>query len=476
MRIIRMTGLFIVLSVLFLSSCGGGKAKIKPSEGYSGIYMNEPVKISKSEIKSEYVTPAPQVVICLPKNYETSGKKYPVLYMHDGQNLDRWKVIEDIDELVAAGLMQEIIVVGIYNRENLRAYDYLPAAPALEKIVPNGGLDEYGKFIVEELKPYIDSHYPTLTDAPNTGILGSSFGGVASYNIAGWYPDVFGCAGVMSPIIRINLDDAGTINPTLHFSKNIKMYIDGGWMENSNKWWKMIVSMREAKLWLMKQGLADGKNILYFEDPNGSHNESCWAYRLKSALLYFFGKYDSPVAKIEMHIIPSKVGIGDESTVLAEVIYQNGIHETPYPMKISSDNPSVLSANDKGVIKGLKPGKATLTVMFGSEKKSVVIDVMEKSRDDTTVKIIVKTPVEIKGLTGKIITINEVSAKEKIVFQQDTPTIWSAVVGKKKGDRMVFELVNDSGKNAISMKGELLQKKIIFTANIESEINVKEWK
>ncbi|NPV02717.1 MAG: hypothetical protein HPY53_15190 [Brevinematales bacterium] len=474
MRNFKWAGLFIALSAILLTSCGG--VKIKPSGVYQSQYMDGPVKLKMSGIPSEYMKPAPQAVICLPKDYKTSGKKYPVLYMHDGQNLDKWKVVEDIDQLVAAGLMGEIIVVGIYNRENLRAFDYLPDAPALTGIVPCGGLDEYGKFIVEELKPYIDSHYPTLSDASNTGILGSSFGGVASYNIAGWYPDVFGCAGVMSPILRINLDDADTINPTLQFSENIKMYIDGGWMENSNKWWKMIVSMREAKLWLMEQGLKDGKNLLYFEDPNGSHNESCWAYRLKTALLYFFGNSGSPVADIVLHIMPAKIGIGDQSSLVAEIIRKNGIHETPFPMKVTSDKPSVLSADDKGVLTGLKPGKATVTVMFGDVKKSVVIDVMEKSRDDTTVKIIVKTPVEIKGLTGNIISVNETSAKEKIVFQQDTPAVWSAVVGKKKGDRIVFELVNDSGKSAISMKGELLQKKIIFTANIESEINVKEWK
>ena len=474
MRNFKWAGLFIALTAIFLSSCSS--VKTKSPGAYQSQYMDGPVKLKMSEIPSEYMNPAPQAVICLPKDYKTSGKKYPVLYMHDGQNLDGWKVVEDIDQLVAAGLMGEIIVVGIYNRENLRAFDYLPDAPALNGIVPCGGLDEYGKFIVEELKPYIDSHYPTLADVSNTGILGSSFGGVASYNIAGWYPDVFGCAGVMSPILRINLDDADTINPTLNFSQNIRMYIDGGWMENSNKWWKMIISMRAVKLWLMEQGLKDGKNLLYFEDPKGSHNESCWAYRLKSAMLFFFGKYESPVANIDVQISPKKIGIGDESSLIVEIVRQNGIHETPFPMKITSDKPSVLSVDDKGVLKGLKPGKAIVTVTYGDVKKSVVVDVMENSRDDTTVKIIVKSPVEIKGLTGNIISINEISVKDKIVFQQDTPAMWSAVVGKKKGDRIVFELVNDSGKNAYSMKGELLQKKIIFTANIESEINVKEWK
>ena len=474
MRNFRWAGLVFALMVIFLSSCSG--VKTKSPGAYQSQYMDGPVKLKMSEIPSEYMNPAPQAVICLPKDYKTSGKKYPVLYMHDGQNLDGWKVVEDIDQLVAAGLMGEIIVVGIYNRENLRAFDYLPDASSLNGIVSCGGLDEYGKFIVEELKPYIDSHYPTLADVSNTGILGSSFGGVASYNIAGWYPDVFGCAGVMSPILRINLDDADTINPTLNFSKNIRMYIDGGWMENSNKWWKMIISMRAVKLWLMEQGLKDGKNLLYFEDPKGSHNESCWAYRLKSAMLFFFGKYESPVANIDVQISPKKIGIGDESSLIVEIVRQNGIHETPFPMKITSDKPSVLSVDDKGVLKGLKPGKAIVTVTYGDVKKSVVVDVMENSRDDTTVKIIVKSPVEIKGLTGNIISINEISVKDKIVFQQDTPAMWSAVVGKKKGDRIVFELVNDSGKNAYSMKGELLQKKIIFTANIESEINVKEWK
>jgi len=147
-----------------------------------------------------------RVWIYLPKGYETLKKKYPVIYMHDGQNLfdgytsgfGEWGVDEFLDSLKAG--QQQFIVVGVDHGGEARMVEYSPYESKYGK--PLG--DKYIDFLVETLKPYIDQHYKTLTDAKHTTVAGSSMGGLISMYAELKYPKVFGNAGVFSPAFWIN--------------------------------------------------------------------------------------------------------------------------------------------------------------------------------------------------------------------------------------------------------------------------------
>jgi predicted alpha/beta superfamily hydrolase len=147
-----------------------------------------------------------RVWIYLPNGYETARKKYPVIYMHDGQNLfdeytgnfGEWGVDEFLDSLKTN--QQQFIVVGIDNGESLRMAEYSPYDSEYAK----GTGDAYVRFLVETLKPYIDTHYRTLTDAKHTTIAGSSMGGLISMYAIVKYPKVFGNAGIFSPAFWVN--------------------------------------------------------------------------------------------------------------------------------------------------------------------------------------------------------------------------------------------------------------------------------
>ncbi len=141
--------------------------------------------------------------IYLPPDYADSDRRYPVLYMHDAQNLfddatsyaGEWGIDETLDELASStGL--ELIVVGIDNGQEKRMNE-LTAWPNPEHGTPEGR--EYVDFIVSHLKPRIDAEYRTLSDPANTGIMGSSMGGLISHYAILEHPDVFGRAGVFSP-------------------------------------------------------------------------------------------------------------------------------------------------------------------------------------------------------------------------------------------------------------------------------------
>lgn len=166
------------------------------------------------EIKHLYIDTTKNdrtIRISLPEDYMTSKKKYPVLYMHDGQNLFddetsfsgiSWGINETITDLISKGLIHDLIIVGIDNSDQ-RLSEYSPwkSASIVKKIsgLDAGGLGEsYADFVVHTVKPFIDENYRTKPEYKNTLIGGSSMGAYISAYIAVKYPSVFKHVGVFS--------------------------------------------------------------------------------------------------------------------------------------------------------------------------------------------------------------------------------------------------------------------------------------
>ncbi len=142
----------------------------------------------------------------MPKDYTSSTKKYPVIYMHDAQNLfdaktafaGEWNIDEKLDSLTA-----QVIVVGIETTDQ-RMEELTPFVNAKHG---GGKANDYLDFIVNTLKPKIDATYRTKTNAKNTIMIGSSLGGLTSFYALLKYPNVFGKAGVFSPSFWFNRDE-----------------------------------------------------------------------------------------------------------------------------------------------------------------------------------------------------------------------------------------------------------------------------
>lgn len=142
--------------------------------------------------------------VYLPKNYETSKKKYPVMYMHDAQNLfdaktslvGEWNIDEKLDSLKA-----QVIIIGIEHGNEKRIEELTPYK---NEKYGGGNANNYLEFIVKILKPEIDSKYRTKTNSRNTAIMGSSLGGLLSYYAVLKYPETFGKAAIFSPSFWFN--------------------------------------------------------------------------------------------------------------------------------------------------------------------------------------------------------------------------------------------------------------------------------
>ncbi|TFW16316.1 alpha/beta hydrolase-fold protein [Duganella callida] len=224
--------------------------------------------------------------IYLPPGYDTNPRqRYPVLYMHDGQNLFdarsaaygvAWDINAAMDKLIAAGAIAPAIVVGIDNAGEQRIAEYTPCC---DPKYGGGKLDAYAAFIVDTVKPWADANLRTLPERDHTAVMGSSLGGIASVYMAQKYPQVFSKAGGVSSSFWWN-EQMFIKQPPAHLP--VSLYIDAG---TDNDGLEDTRKMRDA---LLAQGFRLGEDLYYHEAAGGSHNEKSWAARAHLPLEWFF--------------------------------------------------------------------------------------------------------------------------------------------------------------------------------------------
>ncbi|OGU36018.1 MAG: hypothetical protein A2068_00185 [Ignavibacteria bacterium GWB2_35_6b] len=223
------------------------------------------------------------IIVWLPPSYSHSHKRYPVLYMHDGQNLFNpqtsflgydWKVDETITQLLTKKEIEEIIVVGIYNsKDRLEEYNYFTSKGK-----------SYAQFIIQELKTYIDENFRTKHNASNTAVMGSSMGGLISFQLAWNIPGVFGKAGCLSNSFWV--DDKAVFPMVENDSKkikDIKIYLDCGDCETE-------LINDNTNMYKLLDEIGYKENLKWHIEEGGVHSEVDWAKRLHIPLKFLFGK------------------------------------------------------------------------------------------------------------------------------------------------------------------------------------------
>ena len=243
--------------------------------------------------RSRHLEHERDVLVFLPPGYDVeTGRRYPVLYLHDGQNLfdgstsyvpgQQWRLGETAQALINAQSIEPVVAVGIYNAGVRRVDEYTPTPCARFKA--GGKADLYGRMIVEELKPFIDSHYRTQPEAARTGLGGSSLGGLVSLYLGLRHPGVFGRLAVLSPSVwwddRAILRDVQSLGSKTH----ARIWLDMGTQEGTN-------TTRDARLLrdaLVGKGWRLGQDLEYFEAEGGRHDEHAWAARVEPVLRFLF--------------------------------------------------------------------------------------------------------------------------------------------------------------------------------------------
>jgi predicted alpha/beta superfamily hydrolase len=223
------------------------------------------------------------VYVYLPPSYGRGDYRFPVVYMQDGQNLfdpalsfaGSWRV--DLAMTAAARLGFEAIVVGVANTGSGRLDEY---GPWLEPSVGAGGVaDLYVDFLLETLKPQIDDEFRTLPEPEQTGIAGSSMGGLVS--LYGFFraPHAFGFCAALSPALWFGQRKIFSWVRNADAPRG-RIYLDMGTHEGGHT----LQDARRLRDTLVKKGYAEGEDLRYVEDEGARHHEAAWRRRFKKAL------------------------------------------------------------------------------------------------------------------------------------------------------------------------------------------------
>jgi len=240
---------------------------------------------------SRYLSHDRTVVVYLPPGYDPdAADRYPVLYLHDGQNVfdratsfgEEWQVDESAQRLITAGEIEPLIIVGIYNTGEHRLDEYTPTPELNEG--RGGHADDYGRMLVEELKPFIDGTYKTLPSAASTAIGGSSLGGLLTMHLGLRYPTAFSRLAVLSPSVwwddRVILREVEALSAALP----LRIWLDAGTAEGVDT----LVNARALRDALVAKGWVVGKDLAYLEAEGGEHNEQSWSARVERVLKFLF--------------------------------------------------------------------------------------------------------------------------------------------------------------------------------------------
>jgi predicted alpha/beta superfamily hydrolase len=213
-----------------------------------------------------------------PGYYENTLKKYPVLYMHDGHNLffkeeafvgNTWRTDEALGMLDKMNAIEEVIVVGVHPQDRMVEYT-------------QPGYEDYGRFLVETLKPFIDAKYRVLAGPPNTAVIGSSLGGVVSFYLGWQWPEIFGKVACLSSTFTYRDDLLERIST--ESKRKIRIYLDSGWPRDN---YEATRSMRDRLIW---KGYRPGSELFYLAFPEAKHDENAWAARSPIPFQFLFGK------------------------------------------------------------------------------------------------------------------------------------------------------------------------------------------
>ena len=245
------------------------------------------------EFRSAVLGTTRRVWVYLPPSYaRESERRFPVLYMQDGQNVfdgataflagKEWEVDETVERLAGEGRIEPLIVVAVDNGGERRAFEYLPTRD--ERAKDGGGADVYGRMLREELKPWVDRTYRTLPGPEHTGIAGSSFGAIASLYLGLKHPEVFGRIAALSASVW--WDDRYIVRfvEALPARPETRVWIDIGTAEGRDA----VPGGRALREVLVRKGWREGVDLRHVEAAGAVHNETAWAERMPDVLEFLF--------------------------------------------------------------------------------------------------------------------------------------------------------------------------------------------
>lgn len=270
----------------------------------------------RSDFSSRILAGRRELVVCLPPGYDENPlRRYPVMYFHDAQNVfeahtafipgNYWQIGETAHHLMETERISDLILVGIPHGGDRRVDEFTPSRNPQNNYGGQAAL--YGRMLVEEVLPFIEHQYRVLPGAKNTGLGGSSLGGLVTIFLGIRYPEVFGKLAVMSPSVWWDYRMILRKIVSVTHRQRAKVWLDVGCHEGSSP----RATLRDVRLLrdvLVRKGWKSGINLFYYEDPEGGHDEKAWASRAPHMLQFLFpGTHAQAELPIAMELAGSAI-------------------------------------------------------------------------------------------------------------------------------------------------------------------------
>lgn len=261
--------------------------------------MTAPDLHKHENFRSRFLRNQRDLIVYLPPRYhQEPGRRYPVLYLHDGQNLFDpatafvpgmdWHVGHTADDFILTGAVQPLIIVGIYNIGKVRIHEYTPTKAAR---LGGGRADRYAKFLLQEVMPFIQREYRVLEGPQQTGMGGSSLGGLLSLYVGLKYPNIFGRLVALSPSVWWNQLMIVRFASAIPEGPRPRIWLDIGTREGP----RIVQQVEQFRDVLLQKGWQLGRDLQFQIIEGAEHNEAAWAQRVGPFLQFLFPAGESQV-------------------------------------------------------------------------------------------------------------------------------------------------------------------------------------
>lgn len=253
-------------------------------------------RLEEHAIKSRDLGVSRNIRVWLPPGFRKSGIRYDVLYLNDGQNLfgdgdpdsdgPGWQADTTAARLMAAGSIRPLIIVGIDNGgDRARGIDYLPVPDPFEEHPDPPGADRYLQFVVDEVMPFVERHYPVARGPEHTGFGGSSYGAASAFYAALTRPGIFGRLLLESPSVGVG---NGVLLERARRVTEWPERIDIGVGSEEGRGRRGPSDAVQTLVQILKQAGLDDQRLRFVVQDGGRHNEESWASRLPAALIFLY--------------------------------------------------------------------------------------------------------------------------------------------------------------------------------------------
>ncbi|RJX39188.1 alpha/beta hydrolase [Paenibacillus pinisoli] len=339
------------------------------------------------------------IFVYLPPGYgEEADRTYPVLYVHDGQNVfheafngQSWNLHRVCDRLISEGRIEQLIVVAVSNMGLERSSEFAHQGPYAEELdYPCRG-ELYERFLTEEVKPHIDRAYRTKRESRHTALMGSSRGGLATYHIGFRRSNVFGKLAIVSPYFAQYDEESMTHLPivqTFDEKGPLQIWIDTGGMEGMTV---RVDHVRRMAEHFTKLGYRSGDDLVFCYEPMAEHNEAAWERRVHAPLIFFFGDKGAPVSA-ELTGDPIAGIAGTDAWVYPLVSYESGLVSVDLDASFRVTPEGAAAVDPAGLIRAAKAGECEIIYSGYALTASTTIRIVPELSEEVEVELEVIVP------------------------------------------------------------------------------------